>query len=238
MKRITQLEGDLKKYEYENGNQLVEINKLTEDIMNKDKTIHSLSLDFSTKEEQMMARINEIQIKLEEKNIMCQNLLERNEKLDKELMEIKSKESFTKFTDVTGITTKLEISKKEFLEKKFTCAKYDEKYIIKCLQRDILDFQEYTKEQIRRVKATQEELVRLIQESVNECMSDYEVRLYGSHATNLCLQWSDLDVVLIHKRNYNVSSHNALQGLYINLLVYKIINNFLGKNLEKVYQAH
>jgi DNA polymerase sigma len=51
-------------------------------------------------------------------------------------------------------------------------------------------------------------------------MPDYEVKLYGSHATNLCLQWSDLDVVLVNKRGYNVSSYNALQGLYINLLVF------------------
>jgi DNA polymerase sigma len=120
--------------------------------------------------------------------------------------------------DYTGIVRK-EISKKEYLERKFSVAKYDEKYIIKCLQKDITDFQEYTKEQIKRSKATQEELIRLIQDSVNECMPEYEVKLYGSHATNLCLQWSDLDVVLVNKRGYNVSSYNALQGLYINLLV-------------------
>jgi DNA polymerase sigma len=101
--------------------------------------------------------------------------------------------------------------------------KYDEKYISKCLQRDLLDFQEYTKDQIKRMKPVQEEIIRLIQESVNECMPDYEVRLYGSHSTNLCLPWSDLDVVLVNKRNYNVGSFNALQGLYINILV----NSFL-----------
>jgi non-canonical poly(A) RNA polymerase PAPD5/7 len=111
-----------------------------------------------------------------------------------------------------------DIPTKEYLEKKFSANKYEEKYIVKCLQRDILDFQEYTKEQIRRVKATQEELIRLIQESVNEVLPDYEVKLYGSHATNLCLQWSDLDVVLINKKNYSFSSLHSLQGLYINLL--------------------
>jgi DNA polymerase sigma len=105
------------------------------------------------------------------------------------------------------------------LEKKFSCLKYDEKYIIKCLQRDILDFQDYTKEQIKKAKSTQEELIKLIQEAVNDCMPDYDVKLYGSHATNLCLQWSDLDVVLIHRKNYNATNYNALQSLYINLLV-------------------
>ena len=50
----------------------------------------------------------------------------------------------------------MEIGKKDYLEKKFSQVKYDEKYIIKNLQRDILDFQEYTKDQIKRVKSTQE----------------------------------------------------------------------------------
>jgi DNA polymerase sigma len=94
---------------------------------------------------------------------------------------------------------------------------------MKCLQLDILDFQEFTKEQIKKVKSTQEELIKLIQEAVEEVMPDYEVKLYGSHATNLCLQWSDLDVVLIHKRNYNSSNYTALQSLYVNLIVSKIL---------------
>ena len=113
----------------------------------------------------------------------------------------------------------MEISKKEYLEKKFSLTKYDEKYIIKNLQRDILDFQEHTKEQIKKVKSTQEELIKLILEAVNECMPDYEVRLYGSHATNLCLQWSDLDVVLIHKKNFNATNYQVLHNLYLNLHV-------------------
>jgi non-canonical poly(A) RNA polymerase PAPD5/7 len=118
---------------------------------------------------------------------------------------------------MTNECRKPDVLTKEYLEKKFSSSKYEEKYIVKCLQRDILDFQEFTKEQIRRVKAAQEELVRLIQDSVTEVMPDYEVKLYGSHATNLCLQWSDLDVVLIHKRGYNVSSINSLHALYLNL---------------------
>jgi hypothetical protein len=49
------------------------------------------------------------------------------------------------------------------------------KFISKCLQRDILDFQEYNKEIIKKQKPIQEELLRLIQESINETVSDYEV---------------------------------------------------------------
>ena len=95
-----------------------------------------------------------------------------------------------------------------------------------------MDFQEYTKEQIKKAKSTQEELIKLIQDAVDDVMPEYEVKLYGSHATNLCLQWSDLDVVLVHKRNYNASNYQFLQSLYINLLVsIKII--LFRKNLGR-----
>jgi len=47
--------------------------------------------------------------------------------------------------------------------------------------------------------------IKNIQNAVNECFQDYEVHLYGSHATNLCLPWSDLDVVLISKKNNQIS---------------------------------
>ena len=107
--------------------------------------------------------------------------------------------------------------RKEYIERKFHSTKYDEKYTIKCLQNDILQFQEHTREGIRKCKTVQEELIRLIQESVNEVMPDFDVKLYGSHATNLCLQWSDLDVVLINRKNSSISNNNDLYSLFINL---------------------
>jgi len=56
--------------------------------------------------------------------------------------------------------------------------KYDIKFISKCLQRDILDFQEYNKEIIKKQKPIQEELLKLIQDSVNETIQDFEVNLH------------------------------------------------------------
>lgn len=127
-------------------------------------------------------------------------------------------------TEGIGIKPEKEVTKIEILEKKFSCLKYEEKYIVKCLQRDILDFQEYTKEQIKKVKSTQEELVKYIQDAVADCLPDFEVKLYGSHATNLCLYWSDLDVVLINKKTFNVTSYGYLQTLYVALVVIYFFN--------------
>ena len=107
--------------------------------------------------------------------------------------------------------------KKDFLEKKFSTLKYEDKYIIKCLQKDILDFQEYTKDQIRKNKPGTDELLRLVQTAVNECIPDFEVKLFGSHATNLCLPWSDLDIVLVNKRTQYSSNYGVLQSLYLNM---------------------
>lgn len=110
------------------------------------------------------------------------------------------------------------ILKKEFLDRKFLPIRYDDKYIIKCLQKDILDFQEFTKEQIKRNKADLDELLRFVQAAINECISEYEVRLYGSHATNLCLGWSDLDIVLVNKKTHASTNYGVLQTLYLHLL--------------------
>ena len=44
-------------------------------------------------------------------------------------------------------------------------------------------------------------LIKNVQNAVNECLKDYEIHLYGSHGTNLYLPWRDLDLILISKKN-------------------------------------
>jgi DNA polymerase sigma len=120
------------------------------------------------------------------------------------------------------------------LEKKFSQLKYDDKYSSKCLTKDLLDFMELTKEYTSVLRETQEMLVGLVQEATNETLLEYEVKLYGSHATNLCLPSSDIDLVLIPTKN-NVSTtypFSALQKLYFNICVKMMI--IVGKTVEKV----
>lgn len=107
---------------------------------------------------------------------------------------------------------------KDILDKKFSTIKYEDKYIIRCLQKDILDFQDYTKDLIKRNKLILEDLLKFVQNSVNDCIPDFELKLYGSHATSLCLPWSDLDIVLVSKRTQYSNNYSALQSLYLNLL--------------------
>lgn len=67
------------------------------------------------------------------------------------------------------------LSRKDILDKKFGSIKYDDKYIIKCLQKDILDFQEYTKEMIKKNKVIVDELIKQVTIAVNDVIPDYEV---------------------------------------------------------------
>ena len=112
------------------------------------------------------------------------------------------------------------VPKKDILEKKFNTKMYSNDYVLKSLHKDLLDFQEYNRDEIRRIKPHQEELLGYIKEAVEEILPDYEVKLYGSHATGLCLSWSDLDTVLVHKKgmSHHQTYSSCLQSLYLKLL--------------------
>ena len=117
---------------------------------------------------------------------------------------------------------KIDLNKKEYLEKKFFQNKYDDFYVCKNLQKDLLDYQDYIKDQIKKLKYGQEELFNLVQTAVDESIPEFELKIFGSHATNLCLPWSDLDLVLIPRETYSSqSNHNnsSLQLLYYCILV-------------------
>ena len=106
-----------------------------------------------------------------------------------------------------------------YLNKKFINFTYDLTYVFNCLSKDIKDYQQFVKEHIEREQSLYDTLINNIQFSVNESIHDYDVRLYGSHATNLCLPWSDLDVVLVPRNNNNININNQilLSQLYENL---------------------
>ena len=124
--------------------------------------------------------------------------------------------------------TNLEIT--NYLNKKFINYNYDldsiqdkdkDNYIINCLSKDIIDFQKYVTYNISALSNVFKELLFNVEKTVNDTIPDYQVHLYGSHATNLCLPWSDLDIVLIPKNNININrgdnNHALLSKLYENL---------------------
>ena len=112
----------------------------------------------------------------------------------------------------------------QYLNKKFINYNYNlqdkNNYVINCLSKDLIEFELYVSEHIKKSTNLYEELIKNVKNVVNECAPEYEVNLYGSHATNLCLPWSDLDLVLISKNNNQISleeKHLLLSKLNDNL---------------------
>lgn len=88
---------------------------------------------------------------------------------------------------------------KSYLHNKFTNNKVEDKFIIKSIHQDILDFYEYNREQMKLNRMVIDKLLENIRILVTSVFSDYEINIFGSYSTNLCLVWSDIDIVLISK---------------------------------------
>ena len=103
---------------------------------------------------------------------------------------------------------------------------YPDEYIKQSLQNDLIDFNNYIGARIQMISSKVKELISYIQNAVdNSIGKEYEVKLYGSHATGLCLPWSDIDVVLCKKNGDDIDTnlYIPLHELYIYL---KEKNNF------------
>ena len=132
---------------------------------------------------------------------------ELNQKTEKMIKE-KENEKLSKNLPIQSIKSNL-ITYTNYLNKKFTHRKYENDYKIDCLSNDITDFEMYVKLRIEKEKDIYDSLIKNVQNSVDKSINNYEVNLYGSHATNLCLPWSDLDVVLIKKQKIIENGNNS-----------------------------
>ena len=64
------------------------------------------------------------------------------------------------------------------------------------LKKDILDYRNFIKSKIVAFNPINQKIVQNLQNNINKINSNYKAKLYGSRATNLCLMWSDIDIVI------------------------------------------
>ena len=163
----------------------------------------------------------------EEKEILYHSLFDQNKKLLEEIESLKKKNSNLskqlnealnqlKPYEKSSLSTPQQYS--QFLNKKFVNFTYDQNYVITCLSKDLTDYQQYVTEHIKKNKILYDTLLENLQKCVNEVLNNFEVKVYGSHATNLCLPWSDLDVVLVKKNNNNNEENETNVKLLLNNL--------------------
>ena len=125
-----------------------------------------------------------------------------------------------------------------YLNKKFIKFEYKNKYLINSLTRDLLDYQVFVSMIIEKNHHIFDILIENLKQATKETLPDYEVHLYGSHATNLCLPWSDLDVVLISNNNNNENNINNNPQLLLNHLHENIRNKKWVKESKYISSAN
>ena len=73
------------------------------------------------------------------------------------------------------------------------------------LTKDILDYQKFVIKHQENYEEINEKILDRIQNNINSINRNYKAKLYGSRATNLCLMWSDIDIVICNeKRNMKI----------------------------------
>ena len=103
----------------------------------------------------------------------------------------------------------------KFLCEKFESKAYERNYIVKCLQKDLEDYQQYIQSEIEVKREKINDIITQLQSVVNEIDPNYTVKLYGSYSTGLCLPWSDIDTVIEAndgKYGNNATFLNKLNG--------------------------
>ena len=101
---------------------------------------------------------------------------------------------------------------KKFSENNEDEISFSREYITKQLQIDLIDFRDYVHSSVDQSQPVLEKLTSLINKYVTESLgSDYNIKVYGSRATKLCLPLSDIDIVI---SSPNFKSYSPLFTLY------------------------
>jgi DNA polymerase sigma len=66
-----------------------------------------------------------------------------------------------------------------------------------------LQFRDSVKEILTEMQPVKEQIIENITAVIKKAVPQSEVRVYGSHATKLCLPWSDIDLVIITPSRFN-----------------------------------
>ena len=152
----------------------------------------------------------------QKKNLDADSENHKNELIKKnaEIAEIQKKEQMIK-NKMIGIEPNMNIKQKpKYLLKYESMIKrnnINEDYIYNQLQRDLIDYMQYVHNKNAKLKNTILRIKELLKESVLNCLGkNYEVKIYGSRETGLCLPWSDIDAVISFPENDYIQPLNTL----------------------------
>ena len=230
--KLKGIDDNIMKFKEENSLLNKEIEKTKNEIIARNNEINKLKQTIQQLSQGNNKYDNDIKLKIQEKNNSYIKLKEMYDKIKNEfennkLDENTKKEYLLKIKEETNkIQKEYQNNFKYYSNKLMNNNIYPDEYVKQCLQKDLIDFNNYVGARIQMISPKVKELIAYIQNAVDASIGkDYEVKLYGSHATGLCLPWSDIDVVLCKKNGEDIDTnlYMTLHDLYIYL---KEKNNF------------
>ena len=238
-KNAERVDAKIVNYEKDNEDLRKEIENMKNEINLKNQEVANLELAIKQINQNNNKYEEEMKQKIKEKNNSYTQLKERfdnikNETINKKIDEKLQKEYLTKIhEEINKIQKEYQNNYKYYTNKLMNNNNYIPEYIEKCLQKDLLDFTSYVTQKIQIITPKVQELINYIQNAVNASIGkEYEVKLYGSHATGLCLPWSDIDVVLC-KKSGEVMENNSYLPLH-ELFTYLQKKNDLFKSINYI----
>ena len=230
--RLKTIDDNIMKFKEENNLLNKEIEKIKNEIIARNNEMNKLNQSIQQLSQGNNKYEADIKQKLQEKNNSYVKLKEIYDKIKSDIQTNKldentKKEYLLKIKEESNkIQKEYQNNFKYYSNKLMNNNIYPDEYIKQCLQKDLIDFNNYVGSRIQMISPKVKELINYIQKAVDASIGkDYEVKLYGSHATGLCLPWSDIDVVLCKKNGDDIDTnlYITLHELYLYL---KEKNNF------------
>ena len=230
--RLKTIDDNIMKFKEENNLLNKEIEKIKNEIIARNNEMNKLNQSIQQLSQGNNKYEADIKQKLQEKNNSYVKLKEIYDKIKSDIQTNKldentKKEYLLKIKEESNkIQKEYQNNFKYYSNKLMNNNIYPDEYIKQCLQKDLIDFNNYVGARIQMISPKVKELIAYIQKAVDASIGkDYEVKLYGSHATGLCLPWSDIDVVLCKKNGDDIDTnlYITLHELYLYL---KEKNNF------------
>ena len=230
--RLKTIDDNIMKFKEENNLLNKEIEKIKNEIIARNNEMNKLNQSIQQLSQGNNKYEADIKQKLQEKNNSYVKLKEIYDKIKSDIQTNKldentKKEYLLKIKEESNkIQKEYQNNFKYYSNKLMNNNIYPDEYIKQCLQKDLIDFNNYVGARIQLISPKVKELINYIQKAVDASIGkDYEVKLYGSHATGLCLPWSDIDVVLCKKNGDDIDTnlYITLHELYLYL---KEKNNF------------
>ena len=202
--KLNEKESILKKYEKD----FIEKDKIILELKNKLKEKENEILFYNSKNENFSKDLNDIQKEKENYLNIIKDYQNKNKNNNKNSIK----------------------NSQELIKNKFKNEIYNENFIIKTLQKDILDYQYLIEHKIKSKKIIAEKVFNQIKNIINGINNEYETILNGSFAYNLILPWDNIEIVLIHKNLIQNKYQNFQMNFYISQLIQ---NSFKNLNFVK-----